>query len=276
MASNNEMNLLEAVGEYTGSLRDKDKSPAAIREINRFVKHFQADRLLASITPSQIGGYAEQVGKNTMSEEAVEGLQAVRKFLAYIHKQEITNMNLATHFRVRKSKANSRAGRGRSVSRKGGQEMTQEGHDQLTSEKELLESNRVSISESIQTAAEDGDVRENAPLEAAREQQGREEARIKEIEGMIRSAIIVDSSGKGAKTVRVGATIIIEDVDKKKKSKYTLVSPSEANPLEGKISDASPLGKALIGKRSGQKAVAVTPKGQTNLKILDINQRSLL
>ena len=271
MASNNEMNLLEAVGEYTGTLKEKDKSQAAIREINRFVKHFQGERLLASITPSQIGGYAEQVAKNTMSEEAVEGLQAVRKFLAFIHKQEITDMNLATHFRVRKSKGNSRTGRGRSLSQKGGQEMTQEGHDQLTSERELLESNRVSISESIQTAAEDGDVRENAPLEAAREQQGREEARIKEIEGMLRSAIIVDSSGKGAKTARVGTTIVIEDVDKKKKSKYTLVSPSEANPLEGKISDASPLGKALIGKRSGQKAVAVTPKGQTNLKILDIN-----
>ncbi|HAT22394.1 MAG TPA: hypothetical protein DCS57_06240, partial [Dehalococcoidia bacterium] len=114
----------------------------------------------------QIGGYAEQVAKNTMSEEAVEGLQAVRKFLAFIHKQEITDMNLATHFRVRKSKGNSRTGRGRSLSQKGGQEMTQEGHDQLTSERELLESNRVSISESIQTAAEDGDVRENAPLEA--------------------------------------------------------------------------------------------------------------
>ena len=209
MASNNEMNLLEAVGEYTGSLKEKDKSQAAIREINRFVKHFQGERLLASITPSQIGGYAEQVAKNTMSEEAVEGLQAVRKFLAYIHKQEITDMNLATHFRVRKSKGNSRTGKGRSVSQRGGQEMTQEGHDQLTSEKDLLESNRVSISESIQTAAEDGDVRENAPLEAAREQQGREEARIKEIEGMLRSAIIVDSSGKGAKTVRVGTTIVI-------------------------------------------------------------------
>ena len=270
MDSNNEMNLLEAVGEYTVSLKDKDKSQAAIREINRFVKHFQGDRDLASITPSQIGGYAEQVAKNTMSEEAVEGLQAVRKFLAYAHKQEITEINLATHFRVRKSKGSARS-RGKSVSQRGGQEMTQEGHDQLTSEKETLESNRVSISEAIQTAAEDGDVRENAPLEAAREQQGREEARIKEIEGMLRSAIIVDSSGKGAKTVRVGTTIVIEDLDKKKKNKYTLVSPSEANPLEGKILDASPLGKALMGKRSGQKAVAVTPKGQTNLKIIDIN-----
>ena len=272
MNANEEMNLIEAVGEYTGNhLKDKDKTQAAIREINRFVKHFQGDRILQTITPSQIGVYAEQVAKNTTSEEAVEGLQAVRKFLAYVHKQEITEVNLATHFRVRKSKGGVKAGRGKSLSQKGGQEMTQEGHDQLTSEKELLESNRVTISEAIQTAAEDGDVRENAPLEAAREQQGREEARIKEIEGMLRSAIIVDSSGKGAKTARVGTTIVIEDTDRKKKSKYTLVSPSEANPLEGKISDASPLGKALIGKRTGQKAVAVTPKGQTNLKILDIN-----
>ena len=174
MNANEEMNLIEAVGEYTGNhLKDKDKTQAAIREINRFVKHFQGDRILQTITPSQIGVYAEQVAKNTTSEEAVEGLQAVRKFLAYVHKQEITEVNLATHFMVRKSKGGVKAGRGKSLSQKGGQEMTQEGHDQLTSEKELLESNRVTISESIQTAAEDGDVRENAPLEAAREQQGR-------------------------------------------------------------------------------------------------------
>ena len=73
MNANEETNLIEAVGEYTGNhLKDKDKTEAAIREINRFVKHFQGERILQTITPSQIGVYAEQVAKNTSSEEAVE------------------------------------------------------------------------------------------------------------------------------------------------------------------------------------------------------------
>ena len=88
---------------------------------------------------------------------------------------------------------------------------------------------------------------------------------------MIRTAIIVDSRGRGTKIVRVGVSIHVEDMDRKKKSRYTLVSPSEASPLEGKISDASPLGKAFIGKRAGQRAVADTPKGKTNFKILGIS-----
>ena len=154
---------------------------------------------------------------------------------------------------------------------KDGQEITQEGHDQLTKEKTQLESNRVNISNAIQTAAEDGDVRENAPLEAAREQQGRDEARIKEIDAMLRSSIIVDTSGRGTKVIRVGTTFTVEDIDKKKKTKYTLVSPSEANPSEGKVSDASPLGRAILGKKAGQKATANTPRGKTNYKITSIS-----
>ena len=88
---------------------------------------------------------------------------------------------------------------------------------------------------------------------------------------MLRTAIIADGCGKGTKSARVGTTIRVEEVSKKKKSKYILVSPSEANPLEGKISDASPLGKAFIGKRAGQLAVADTPKGSTTFKIIDIS-----
>jgi len=259
--------LLPAVGTYTEGLRDKDKTPAAVRELNRFVKHFQGDTDLATITPSQIGTYAEEACKNSSAPEALEGLQSVRKFLRFAFDNSHTQVNLSTHFRIRRPRT-SLDSRG-DVNR--GQQMTQEGYNQLVTEKEDLESNRVPISAAIHSAASDGDVRENAPLEAAREQQGREEARIKEIDSMLRTAIIVDGTGKGTKSIRVGTTIRVEEVSKKKKTKYTLVSPSEANPLEGKISDASPLGKAFIGKRAGQLAVADTPKGSTTFKIVDIS-----
>mgnify|MGYP003324664933 CR=1 FL=1 len=261
--------LLALVGEFTESLKDKEKSNSAIREINRFVKFFHEDTDMNSITPSQIGAYAEIASKNSLSEEAMEGLQAVRKFLTFAYKYEKISTNLATHFRVRKTRSSGK--NDDSKKRDSGQQMTQDGYDQLATEKESLESNRSAIGIAIQNAREDGDVRENAPLEAAREQQGREEARIKEIESMLRTAIIVDSSGKNTKRVRVGATIQVEELSKKKKVKYTLVSPSEASPLEGKISDASPLGKAFMGKRAGQRAIANTPRGETEFKIINIS-----
>ncbi len=267
MVNDETKKLLPAVGTYTEGLRDKDKTPAAVRELNRFVKHFQGDTDLATITPSQIGTYAEEACKNSSAPEALEGLQSVRKFLRFAFDNSHTQVNLSTHFRIRRPRI-SLDSRG-DVNR--GQQMTQEGYNQLVTEKEDLESNRVPISAAIHSAASDGDVRENAPLEAAREQQGREEARIKEIDSMLRTAIIVDGTGKGTKSIRVGTTIRVEEVSKKKKTKYTLVSPSEANPLEGKISDASPLGKAFIGKRAGQLAVADTPKGSTTFKIVDIS-----
>ena len=267
MVNDETKKLLPAVGTYTEGLRDKDKTPAAVRELNRFVKHFQGDTDLATITPSQIGTYAEEACKNSSAPEALEGLQSVRKFLRFAFDNSHTQVNLSTHFRIRRPRT-SLDSRG-DVNR--GQQMTQEGYNQLVTEKEDLESNRVPISAAIHRAASDGDVRENAPLEAAREQQGREEARIKEIDSMLRTAIIVDGTGKGTKSIRVGTTIRVEEVSKKKKTKYTLVSPSEANPLEGKISDASPLGKAFIGKRAGQLAVADTPKGSTTFKIVDIS-----
>ena len=266
---NSSKSLLASVSNFTESMKPKDRTPDSVRELNKFVKHFREDSDITAITPSQIGRYAEVVCKNVLSPQAIEGLQSVRKFLQFAHKEGQIEMNLASHFRIRKPRA-SQSLNDDSLTH-GGQEMTAEGYEQLVNEKDSLTSNRILISESIHKAASDGDVRENAPLEAAREQQGREEARIKEIDSMLRTAIIVDSSGKNTKRVRVGATIQVEELSRNKKTKYTLVSPSESSPLDGKISDASPLGKAFIGKRAGQRAIANTPRGETEFKILNIS-----
>lgn len=263
--------LFEAVGKYTTNLKKKDKTPPVARELDKFVKHFRGETALSSITPSRVGDYAERASKNGTSEDMVEGLQAVRKFLLFASKEEWTTLNLATHFRIKKVRLNSRT-REKSTSAYSGQQMTQFGHDQLVEERNNLVLNRTTISQAIHSAASDGDVRENAPLEAAREQQGREEARIKEIDALLRTAIIVDSSGNDAKIARVGATIRIEEVGKKnKRTTYTLVSPTEASPTDGKISDASPLGKSLIGKSAGSKVDVNTPSGKATFKIIRVS-----
>ena len=102
MVSSDSNKLITTVGAYTENLKEKDKTPSAVRELNKFVKHFQGDTQLETITPAQIGDYAAQAGRNSLSEEVVEGLQSVRKFLAFAFKEEKTPVNLSTHFRVRK------------------------------------------------------------------------------------------------------------------------------------------------------------------------------
>jgi transcription elongation factor GreA len=123
----------------------------------------------------------------------------------------------------------------------------------------------------IQKAAADKDVRENSPLEAAREQLGQVEARIREIESTLIKAVVIDESGKSkSMTVRRGAAIWVQDVKSGKKFRYTVVDASEANPLESKISDVSPLGKVFLGQQAGQQVAAVTPRGTVDYKILEI------
>lgn len=263
--------LFGAVGKYTAILKQKEKTPSAARELDRFVKHFRGETTLNSITPSKVGDYAERASKNGTSDDMVEGLQAVRKFLLHASKEDWTAINLATHFRIKKVRLGSRT-REKLTSVSSGQQMTQFGHDQLVEERNNLILNRTTISQAIHSAASDGDVRENAPLEAAREQQGREESRIKDIDALLRTSIIVDSSGNDAKIARVGARIRIEEIGKKnKRSTYTLVSPTEASPTDGKISDASPLGKSLMGKSAGSQVEVNTPKGKASFKIIRVS-----
>jgi len=134
-----------------------------------------------------------------------------------------------------------------------------------------LKGQRAPLALEIQKAAADKDVRENSPLEAAREQLGQVEARIREIESTLIKAVVIDDSGKfKSLTVQRGTAVWVQDVKSGKKFKYTVVDASEANPLESKISDVSPLGKVFLGQQAGQQVEAKTPGGTVNYKILGI------
>ena len=150
-------------------------------------------------------------------------------------------------------------------------ELTPEGHERLTEELEKLKGERVPLAMQIRRAAADKDVRENAPLEAAREQLGLVESRIATIEETLKDAVVISAGAKsGGLKVKLGARVSMKDLDTGRESSYMVVSPSEANPLEGKISDASPLGKAFIGRSEGQEMEVQTPRGKTRLRILSI------
>ncbi len=142
-------------------------------------------------------------------------------------------------------------------------QITAEGRKELEKELSELKASRGAIAEKIANARELGDLSENADYDAARDEQGQAETRIAEIEDILLNAEIIKPR-KGSSVV-VGSKIELK-VNSKKVS-YQLVGPVEADPANGKISDQSPIGKALLGKKAGESVEITTPKGKTKYTI---------
>jgi len=148
---------------------------------------------------------------------------------------------------------------------------TPEGYKELTDELDFRKSvKREEIKEQIAVARSFGDLSENSEYDEARNQQAENEARIKELETLIENAAIVDESKIDTKAVSLGSTVIVLDVEFDEEIKYSIVGSNEANPLEGKISDRSPIGSALMGAKSGETVSVETPAGTVQFKILDV------
>ena len=137
-------------------------------------------------------------------------------------------------------------------------QITEKGKGDLEVELADLKSRRGEIAEKIATARDFGDLRENAEYDAARKEQGLVETRIAEIEEILQNAEIIQSSDGSA--VVLGSTVELQSSDKT--VTYTVVGPVEADPLAGKISNESPIGKELMGKKVGDEVKIKTPKAE--------------
>lgn len=134
---------------------------------------------------------------------------------------------------------------------------------------ELKTVKRPQIIEAIKDARAQGDLSENADYDAARNDQAELEARIKELEYMIEHAKIIEEVADG--TVGLGSTIVISYIDDEDdKEEYRIVGSLEANPFENRISNESPIGKAVLGKKLGDIVTVESPNGSYNIKILEI------
>lgn len=150
--------------------------------------------------------------------------------------------------------------------------LTKEGYDKLKREyDELISTGRKEMAEKIKIAREFGDLSENAEYDAAKEEQGFLEKRIREINEMLSNCTIIDESTIDTKTVSVGCIVKLQDLEFGDKLEYKIVGVSEAKIEENLISNESPLGSALIGKKKGQEVVVTTPGGEARFKILSIN-----
>ena len=145
-------------------------------------------------------------------------------------------------------------------------QITARGRKDLEAELETLKSRRGVIADKIAAARDYGDLSENAEYDTAREEQGIVETRIAEIEDILMNAEEIKASR--AQGVHLGATVTL--VAGKKEAKYTVVGAVEANPLEGRISNLSPIGQALMGKKVGESVTITTPKGEVHYEIKSI------
>ena len=152
---------------------------------------------------------------------------------------------------------------------------TQEGYDALVEELNYLKNTRrEEIKNDIAVARSFGDLSENAEYDEARNEQAKVEARIKDLEELIANAVIVDESKIDTSIVSVGSTVKVMDYDLDMEVEYTLVGSNEADPASGKISDQSPIGRALIGARAGQEVSVLTPGGELKMKLLAVARRN--
>lgn len=142
-------------------------------------------------------------------------------------------------------------------------QLTSDGRKNLMAELTELKSKRGAIAEKIAAARDYGDLSENAEYDTAREEQGIVETRIAEIEDILLNAEEIKASR--AKGVHLGSSVTLKN--SQKEVTYTIVGAVEANPMEGKISDQSPIGQQLLGKNVGDEVTITTPKGATTYSI---------
>lgn len=145
--------------------------------------------------------------------------------------------------------------------------LTKAGVAELEKERDGLISGRATAAEAIKTAREFGDLAENAEYQSARLEQEKLEARISEIEHILSSTEVI-TTPKGASKVQIGSHVTLKNHDTKK---FQVVGTVEADPMNGKISDQSPIGKALLGKELGEEVQIETPAETNIYKIVDIS-----
>ena len=151
---------------------------------------------------------------------------------------------------------------------------TQQGYQELVDELyRRTHEEREKIKNDIATARGFGDLSENAEYDAARNDQAKNETRIKELEELIENAVILDESNIDSSVVSLGSTVKVLNKNVNAEFTYSLVGSNESNPAEGKISDQSPIGAALINKKAGDEITIEIPNGTLVMKVIEVSRK---
>jgi transcription elongation factor GreA len=267
MVDNNSQ--IPSLGEAAARFLAKLSSPT--RELNqpevyKFARWYGWERSLASLSPPDVAGYAEQF--SSADTDSLKKAEIIRAFLAYGKKSGWIKTNLGVHLKTKKAKPGPRSAASRHqpevIS------LTRQRYEEIEAELADLKKQSRELVAEIKRAAADKDFRENAPLAAAREERGYVEGRIKELEETLKAATILEEKKEPARKTGVGNTIILDDLASGEELRYMIVDPREVDPSHGKISIASPMGKALLGRRHGDTVEITVPAGKLRYRIKQI------
>jgi len=267
--SSQNISLGEAATRFLASLLS-EKRGASQQEVYRFVRWYGTERPLAGLMAPEVANYAERLSLSDTNY--TKKLELIRAFLVYVQKKGWGKVNLAIQLKARKGKTLSQSSSRRGLSRET-VTLTQQGYAELKAELDTLKGKRLEAIDEMRRAAADKDFRENAPLEAAREQCGQLEGRIEGLEGTLKSAIIIGREQKDIMLkVGIGDRVVLCDLASGEELHYTVVSPREVDPTQGKISSVSPIGKALIGRGQGEVAEVIAPVGKLRYQIKQVER----
>lgn len=150
---------------------------------------------------------------------------------------------------------------------------TKQGYEDLVAELKYLKlTRREEIKEQIATARGFGDLSENAEYDEARNEQAKVEARIQELEALIENAEIIDEAAMDVRAISLGSVVVLYDEDFEEEITYSIVGSNQADPLEQKISDQSPIGHALMGKKAGDRVTVEAPAGELHFLIKEVSR----
>jgi len=261
--SEGSITVTKAIAQYLATLSTEEKK-AHQQDLNRFARWCGAKRSIDQIKVTELDNYGAYLSDQN---NPMQKLRPVKAFFSYAKKAGITEENLGRHLNVKKIS-------GKRSPRKAAKqtdtiELTRHGLEELQRELDSLIAERPAIAEAIRLAAADKDFRENAPLDAAKDHQGQVEARIRELEAIVKTAVIVDSYQSDSK-IKLGTEVTIFDITHNEQLCYTLVGPSEASLARGKLSVESPIGKALVGCTKGDVVEVQAPMGTLEYRIDDI------
>ena len=258
-----EISLGEAASRFLSALTAEARASSQ-PEVNHFVRWFGSQRPIARLTAAEIENFAERLSQS--DKDYSRKLDIVKAFLTMAKKSKWTTVNLATNLKPHKSKTKTKQP---APNRPQNEKiyLTQQGYDELEAELAELKTHRLDVIEDMRRAAADKDFRENAPLHAAREEKGHIEGRILELESTLKSAEIMNESSQTSVRVSIGNTVVLCEIDTEEEMRCMLVSPREVDLVKGKISSASPIGQAIMGKGEGDTAEVSAPVGKLRYKI---------
>ncbi len=257
------LDLEGAVSIYLQSL-PAGGSGSNCAELQRFVRWFGRNKPVSALSQVQVARYV--AGLSSSDVDHACKLEQIRGFLAYAKKEQWTTAEIPSQSRSKKTGKQTRVAAKKQLEA-GTVVLTREGYETMQKELSDLKDRRPHILDEIRRAAADKDFRENAPLHAAREQLGYMDGRIQELEAALKCASVAGRPDVSQTVIVVGDKVTLVDTASDVASCYILVGIKEASPGKGKISYASPIGKAILGRACGDMVEVEVPSGKLRYRI---------